>query len=144
MRNTPVALIASAIFLSGCTSVQVSQVDKSQHEINHVCIERNPKVAVSDFLTVTEQGFMRHGIATSVHDLPLPASCEYVLNYTAERGWDLKPYLDYAELRLSRNGSTIGTANYRHSGGFALNKWAGTEAKINPVIDQLLTGKAPE
>ena len=144
MRNNTIALVASAILLSTCTSVQVNQVDKTQNDISRVCIERNPKVAVSDFLTVIEQGFMRHGVSISVHDLPLPASCEYVLNYTAERGWDFKPYLDYAELRLSRNGTTIGTANYPHSGGFALNKWASTKAKMNPVIDQLLTGRAPE
>lgn len=144
MRIAKLATLTAATLLAGCTTVQVSQVDTRQHAIDRVCIERNPKVAVTDFLPVVEQGFMRHGIATEVHDAPLPAHCEYTLYYTAERGWDVTPYLDFAMLRLSRNGTAIGTANYRHSGGFALNKWAGTESKMNPVIDQLLTGKAPE
>ncbi|HEU0152504.1 MAG TPA: Sbal_3080 family lipoprotein [Arenimonas sp.] len=144
MRTAALATLIATGLLAGCTTVQVSQVDTRQHAIDRVCIERNTKVAVNDFLPVLEQGFMRHGIATEVHDAPLPERCEYTLYYTAERGWDVTPYLDFAVLRLSRKGTTIGTANYRHSGGFGLNKWAGTASKMDPVIDQLLTGKAPD
>ncbi len=73
----------------------------------------------------------------------LPPSCTYRLWYTAERGWDLAPYLDYAELRLKHDRKTIGTATYRHSGGFGLNKWASTESKMTPVIDQLVGSVPP-
>jgi len=133
------ALAASGVLmLAGCTSVQVNNVDTSQHDIDQVCIQKNPKVIVSDFLGVLQQGLMRHGIQSSVHDAPLPAHCSYRLEYTAERGWDLAPYLDHAEIYLYRDGGLIGSANYRHSGGFGLNKWASTATKMNPVIDQLL------
>lgn len=47
---------------------------------------------------------------------------------------------DFAELRLKQNGRTISTASYKHSGGFALNKWAATSEKMDPVIDRLLAG----
>lgn len=124
--------------LAACTSVNVAQVDAGKYPIDVVCIERNEKVAVADFLSVVEQGFMRHGLETKVYDGEPPESCEYSLWYTAERGWDVAPYLDYAELRLQQRDKTIGTALYRHSGGFGLNKWAGTESKMNPVIDELL------
>lgn len=123
--------------LAGCTSVQVNNVDTSVHDIDHVCIQRNPKVIVSDFLGVLQQGLMRHGIQSSVHDAPLPEHCSYSLQYTAERGWDLAPYLDHAEIYLNKDGRLIGSADYRHSGGFGLNKWASTATKMNPVIDQL-------
>src|SRR5689334_17007118 len=109
------------ILVSGCTTVNVTKVDASANRITDVCIERNERVQVSDFLRIVEKAFLHHGIETSVYDGKAPESCEYVLNYTAERGWDLKPFLDFAELRLKHRNKTIGTAEYRHSGGFALN-----------------------
>jgi len=48
--------------------------------------------------------------------------------------------MNYAELRLKHGAKTIGSATYRHAGGFALNKWASTESKMHPVIEQLLAG----
>lgn len=132
--------VGLVVLMTACTSVQVSKVDASKHPIKRVCIQENPKVAVSDFVGVVENGFRRHGIETSLHGGTVPADCEYILTYTAERGWDITPYLDFAELRLTHKGTTIGTATYRHRGGFGFNKWAGTETKMNPVIDQLLSG----
>jgi len=35
---------------------------------------------------------------------------------------------------------TIASATYEHSGGLALNKWASTKSKVDPVLDELLSG----
>jgi hypothetical protein len=126
--------------MSACTTVNVAKIDTSANPMKSVCIEQNPKVLVADFVGVVERGFLAHGIETSVYSVPLPASCEYSLTYTATRGWDLAPFMNFAELRLKRGPTTIGSATYRHAGGFGLNKWASTESKMQPVIEQLLAG----
>jgi hypothetical protein len=53
--------------------------------------------------------------------------------YCMANNLDISPEID-----TGTGGETIGTANYRHAGGFALNKWAGTETKLQPVLDELL------
>lgn len=139
MKKISVAALC-VLSLSACTTVNVQKVDTAAHKIEQVCIIENPKVAVSDFLQVLESGFQRHGIQTSVQRGRVPESCEYTLTYTAKRGWDLKPFLNMAELSLKKGNTNIASAVYSHGGGFALNKWAGTKEKIDPVIDQLLSG----
>jgi hypothetical protein len=151
-RNSPSLLIAwndmkkilivtlAASTLQACTSVNVKKVDASVHAMNLVCIEENPKVIVSDMLNVLEDGFQRHNIRTLIYRDKAPEHCEYTLWYTATRGWDLAPFLNNSELRLRRNGETIASATYKHSGGLALNKWASTSTKMTPVIDELLSG----
>jgi hypothetical protein len=134
-KSIPVLLLLST---TACTTVEVTEVDASEYPMQMVCIERNDEVIIDDFLSVLEQGFLRHGVEVAVYDGRQADSCEYSLWYTAERGWDISPYLDFAELRLKRHGRTIGTATYKHAGGFALNKWAATSEKIDPIIDSLL------
>ena len=51
------------LIISACTSIDVRPVDKS-HNISHICIENNPKVIVSDFVSIVEDGFEDHGITT--------------------------------------------------------------------------------
>lgn len=127
--------------LAACTSTNVRPVE-SLSDIKQVCIQDNPAVIVEDFVTVVRDGFDRHGIATSVVDANGAKQCEVTLTYTALRSWDFKPYLSHAELRLWRGGRQIGSADYHLNGkgGFALTKWQGTKAKMDPVIDQLLGG----
>jgi hypothetical protein len=131
--------VLMALAITGCTSIQVSPV-ASGAKIQQVCIVENPKVAVSDFVDVLRDGFDRHHIATSVVSTNGARTCETTLTYTALRSWDFKPYLSHAELRLWRGGTQIGSAEYHLNGkgGFALTKWQGTKAKMDPVIDQLL------
>lgn len=134
--------VAAVCMLAGCTEINVHSVDSTTN-LGPVCIVRNPQVTVSDFLEVLRDGFNRHHIATSVVDASDAHSCETTLTYTALRTWDFKPYISYAELRLSRNGSAIGSAEYRlrGKGGLDLNKWGSTREKMIPVIDQLLAHK---
>ena len=139
MKNISVAALC-VLGLSACTTVKVQKVDTAAHPIEQVCILENPKVAVGDLLQVLEDGFQRHGIQTSVQRGRVPESCEYTLTYTATRGWDLKPFMNRAELRLKKGKANIASASYSHGGGLALNKWASTKDKLDPVIDQLLGG----
>lgn len=137
MRIPAMALVAGV--LAGCTSIDVRPVAAGA-ALDQVCIVKNEEVLVDDFLTVLRDGLDRHGVATSVVQPSQADTCETTLTYTAARGWDLTPYLDEAELRLWRDGRQIGAADYRHRGGFALTKYAGTKKKMDPVIDQLLAG----
>jgi len=132
-------LIASSLtFLLSCTSIEVDKIDRSRHPLERICIEDNPDVIVPGFRLVLEEALERRGIATRVYAGTRPRDCEYVLTYTALRGWDLAPFLNYAELTVRRGHTRIGRAVYRHSGGFALNKWASPKSKMSPVLDQLL------
>lgn len=134
-----IVMVVLIISLIGCTSVDVKKIDSNEHPMKLVCIQENPKVWVRDFLAVVENGFIRHGIETEIFKDNPPPHCKYILTYIAGRSWDFAPFLNYAELHLKYGNKTIASATYKHSGGFALNKWASTESKMTPVIDQLLS-----
>lgn len=124
----------------GCTSMRVERVPADTlARIERVCIQRNPRVIVADFLPVVQDAFRRHGIQTAVYDGAIPADCEFVLTYTARQGWDLVNYLKYADLELREGETLIGRVEYRHGGGFAFSKFAPTYAKISPLVDDLLS-----
>ena len=128
--------------MSGCTSITVKPVD-STLDIKHVCIKDcSEKCFDGRMLGIIQDGFQRHGITTEVYNGDLPSGCECNLTYYCERTWDMATYLHHAEFRLYHSKSQIGSAEYhlRGGGGFALNKWASTKSKIDPVIDELLSG----
>lgn len=121
----------------GCTSVTVTPLPAG---VSEVAIRDNPKVTVPEFVDVVRDGFRRHGIRTKVIAETAPAGDDYVLTYTALRSWDIGTYLSKAELWITHKGDPAGHAEYhlRNKGGLALNKWAGVESKMNPVMDELL------
>lgn len=132
------ALALGLVWLTGCTAVQVQPLASAPAQM---CIEENPKVQVSDFVPVMREGFSRHGIATQLYRQPLPAECEYVINYTARRSWDVVTYLSVAEINIQdAQRRTVASANYhlRGKGGLSMMKWQSTKTKMDPVIDQLL------
>lgn len=131
----------SVLALAACTSVKVKPVDQNV-DMKHVCIQTNPAVIVDDFIMVMQDGFQRHGIAAEVYAHDLPAACRYVVNYTALRSWDFKPYLSHAEVHITEHGRLVASATYHLNGkgGFDMSKWRGTKAKMDPVMDQLLGG----
>lgn len=133
------AMVLLAIMFSGCTAVDVKQVDSS-HNIYHVCIENNPRVIVAGFVDTVEEVFHDYLITTEVYSGKIPDHCQYRLTYTALRSWDFSPYLSHAELRLFKGHERIGYAEYhlRGKGGLALNKWASVKSKMTPVVNQLL------
>ena len=133
------------LLLTGCTSVKIEQLDPTM-QVSHVCIKDNPKVIVHDFLPVVQKGFKRHGITTEVYKSNIPNYCEYNLTYTALKTWDMAMYMHHAELWLYRDKENIAYAEYHLNGkgGLALNKWASVDSKMDPVINQLLSGYSPE
>ncbi|MDO7926147.1 Sbal_3080 family lipoprotein [Pseudomonas sp. KFB-139] len=123
--------------LSGCTSIQVEPL--AVRPVN-ICIEQNPKVLVTDFVSVVQSGLASRGIKSDVY-MHVPASCEYRMTYVAYRTWDFVPYLSSADLEIwDREKRRVGAAHYhlRGKGGLSMAKWQGTETKMAPVLDQLL------
>ena len=137
------SLSALALGLTACTSVRITPLQSAP---TTMCIEENPKVMVSDFVPVLQQGFARHGITTQPYATIAWDQCPYVVRYTARRSWDMAPYLSSAELTvLGPRRETLATAAYhlRGKGGLSLMKWQGTKSKMDPVIDQLLNNTQP-
>jgi len=142
VRVKLIIAILVVCYLVGCTSVNVRKVDSKKYPISNVCIIKNPKVLVNDFLSVVEKRFLEHDIEVDVYSENISQCCEYILKYTARRSWDISPYLAYAELELLKHNKIIGSAMYKHIGGsmsLALNKWASTSSKMTPVINDLLS-----
>ena len=152
MKSKVLAIFA-VVVLAGCSSVpdkypmgyNIRPVDDQNLldlvSLHEVCIVRNSKVTISDFISVLQDGFSRHNIATSVVEPARAKSCEVTLTYAAMRGWDFKPYISHVELRLWRGGKQIGSADYSNC-CTSLSKWGTTKEKMDPIIDQLLSGKA--
>lgn len=135
-------LVLLPICLAGCTAVRVKPVT-AENQIEHICIQENPDVVITDFVTVMQQGFQKHGITSqliSAQELP---GCSFIATYTAHRRWDVKPFLSDAQIDIYRDGRAIAAVNYhmRYGGGYDLTKYADTSWKILPVVDHLL-GKA--
>jgi len=125
---------------SACTTVDIQHVQPASKPISLVYIERNPDVSDYALLGVLEVGLQRHGVQTKiVSNDPVPESA-FVLTYSASNGWDLTTYLKHAELRLKEGNRLVASAVYHHRGGFGFNKYASTESKISPVVDELLAG----
>ena len=141
IRTFPLIAILSVVAMGGCTSVQVDPLVSAPHLM---CIKHNPKVMVSDFVPVLQQGFSRHGIDTRLYEGAIPrAECSYLVTYSARRSWDFMPYLSQADIQiLGPDRRKLASAEYhlRAKGGFSMMKWQGTETKMRPVIDQLLAG----
>lgn len=132
----PILLVA----LTCCTKITVQPVPPSE-QLDHVCIQRNPRVRVMDFLPVLQDGFARHGITSEVYENnALPDNCRYTVTYTALRSWDFAPYLSHAEIYLHKNGQTIASGIFHLSakGGLTLSKYDNVKTKMDPVIDQML------
>ena len=131
-------VVFCVVLVPGCTSIVVRPVDPSLG-MRHVCIQENPRVAVSDFVPVLRDGLDRHGIATEVFSGQKPEKCGYILTYTALRSWDFSPYLSHAELRIEKDCRQIAYAEYhlKGKGGLSLTKWASTREKMDPVINEL-------
>lgn len=133
-------ILAPLLLVASCTSINVKKVGSSKSTIEPICIIKNEKVIVPNFLTILTDGIKRHNIVVkSVNEIQ--RDCKSILTYTATRSWDVTPYLSHAELKLvGSDGKEIGSALYHHNGGslsLSLNKWASAESKMIPVIDEL-------
>ena len=110
------------------------------YKISQLCIEENPKVVVGDFVDGVQTLLRQHHIDSRLYAVPVPASCEYRLQYTAIRSWDFTAYLSDASLRLYKGDQQIGYVKYNltNNGGLSLSKFGSVEEKMAPLINQLL------
>lgn len=135
-------LALAFISANSCTSINIRPV-RTTFELQHVCIENGEKTCFDgQMIGVIRDGFERHSITTQVYSGNLPPECQYYLSYMCERTWDLATYLKHAEMRLYQGRNQIGYAEYhlKGGGGLSLMKWQSTKTKIDPVIDELLSG----
>ena len=98
-------------------------------------------MTIPNFVPVVRAGFEDHGLSTEVyHSEAPPDHCEYTLNYTARRSWDIGTYLSTADLELRKGAELVSRGHYhlRNKGGLSLMKWQGVESKMRPVIDEML------
>jgi len=136
------------VFLSlalayGCTTVTVRPVDAAL-PIKHACIKNGEEMCYDgQMMDVIRDGFARHGITSQIYNGDPPAGCEYRLTYYCERDWDLVMVMTHAELRVYRGSGEIGYAEYHliGQGGLSLMKYQSTRTKMDPVIDELLSGR---
>jgi len=137
MKGVAVVLVATVV--AACTSITVRPVEATA-QLNHVCIQENPKVWVANFIPVLRDGLSRHGISSETYDGSAPADCAFILTYTVVRSWDFAPYLSHAELSLQTGGREVGYGEFhlKGEGGLSLMKWQQTKTKMDPVIDELL------
>src|SRR5580698_8332366 len=114
------------ITCTGCTSVDVRPIPASA-KLDKVCIQFNSEVNVEDFVPVVQEGFFNHGISSIVYHSEKPASCEFTMNYTVNRSWDLVPYMVDAQMNINRDNDFIGSGHYHlnGNGGLDLGKFAG-------------------
>ncbi|MEA2012306.1 MAG: hypothetical protein U9O87_04365 [Verrucomicrobiota bacterium] len=90
------AILITLITITGCTSMKVPPVPASLN-IKKIIIQKNPKLAVSDYLPVLREGFDRHGISTYVSSTENEK--DFFAIYTALRSWDLATFLSHAEIK---------------------------------------------
>jgi len=133
------AVVPCAAVVLACTSITVRPIDAAA-QLEHVCIQENPKVLVSDFVSVLRDGLSRHGISSETFTGSAPEGCAFILTYTAFRSWDFAPYLSHAELSLESGGQEVACGEYhlRDEGGLSLMKWQRAKTKMDPVLDELL------
>jgi len=134
------AVSVISLFSIGCTAISVKPVS-SEEKVSHICIKENPKVIVSGFSEALEDNFESNLVTTQFFSGKKPDGCQYVLEYTALQSWDFVTYLSYAELKLYKDNSRVGYAEYRlrGKGGLSLLKWRGPKSKLKPVIEELLS-----
>ena len=135
------ALLTGACLLAGCTSVEVQPVTAAPSGLKVVYIQRNQAAddIAPDLESAIENSLQRHGIGTKIVSQE-PSDADYSLTYAATSGWDLKPFVKTAEVRLKRGARQVGYVRYENSGGFNVSKYASAREKMDPLLDRLLAG----
>ncbi len=136
-------VISVAIITSGCTtkSVRVNPLSTNAHHIKMICIQKNDKVIVDEFLPIVQNAFRRHNINTKVYSGSVPASCKYKLSYVANGRWDMYLYLKSASMEIIHNNEIIASVAYSGPTGLNMSKFHSSESKIYPLVDALLAKK---
>ncbi|MDO4636943.1 MAG: Sbal_3080 family lipoprotein [Lautropia sp.] len=138
MQFRSIGLLLAIIGLAGCAVAPKITPVQDRSQLKNVCIIQNPKVKVADFIQVLQDRLNYHQISTHVIHADAAGSCPITLTYTATRSWDFVPYLIHAEIQIWKDEHIISHGEYRLLNGF--KKWQRTATKINPIIDEMVTG----
>jgi hypothetical protein len=136
------SIVAAMTLIAGCSILTVVEPIPPQTSISEICILENPKVVISDFLPVVQEGISRHGLRSSVYR-EVPSACEYVLQYVAYQRWDFTVFMSEASIKLYRDKKLVGTISYETptgifgGGGANPAKWKSTKEKLDPLLDEL-------
>ena len=131
-------IITATTLIAGCSIQAPVEPIPPQAAISEICILENPKVIISDFLPVVQEGISRHGLRSRVYR-ELPSRCVHVLVYVAYQKWDFT--LSEASIKLYQGKKLVGTLSYGTPtgafGGANPAKWKSTKEKLDPLLDEL-------
>lgn len=135
--------IVTLLFLCGCTITNIVQpIRPSLDPQTPICIEKNDKVIITDFIYVLTEGIERNGFKAEVFT-DVPDSCTYTLKYTAYQKWDLTKFMSKANIEVYERKKLVGYIKYElpqgifGGGGINPKKWGSTKDKLDPLIDEL-------
>lgn len=146
MRLIPVAMLAAASLISGCSIHQnVKPVELAPNTSTVICLI--PALSVRESFTVAyEAKLKRKGFDT--HLLPPgtnPNACPLTTAFIATWNWDMAMYMNYANIRVFVDGKQVGQAEYNAKRAiFGTKKFINAEAKIGELTDQLFPNGPPK
>jgi hypothetical protein len=141
--------LALVIVASGCSTSRVTPVPRAAVQqvpvpqpdtasepavaLKRICIIENTRVK-NDFLEPYRSALLARGYEVEVFPKTPPSSqCPLTTRYVAYWSWDLVLYLQYAELRVYRDGKPAGRAEFRARS----SRFIDTEATVKQLVDQL-------
>jgi hypothetical protein len=135
-------IFINILLITGCTtkSITVHPIDSNKYHITEVCIERNNKVILKEFLPILVEALKFNNVKSKIYNGKVPNSCQYELKYVAYSRWDLYLYLKDAIIEIYTNKELIASAIFKGASGLNPAKRESTELKIKPVITKLLKG----
>lgn len=136
MKKTLIPLLAATL-LAGCANVTTSeQFDGFSGKPDKVCVIRHPETKINQVVNGIRHALERRGVEYTFVDAREECRCEYSIEYTARRSWDLTTYLGSADMTLYKNGRAVSAAKYKAGSG-TLTKFGRTEERIDNVVGQL-------
>ena len=145
MSRSIIAVVA-AVLAAGCSTSRVTPVPpaavredpasaiEAGATLKRICIIENARVK-GDFLEPYRNALSARGYEVQVFPKTPPSSqCPLTTRYVAYWAWDLVMYLQYAELRVYRDGKPAGRAEFKARSSRLID----TDATLKRLVDQLL------
>jgi len=136
--------LTSSLVITGCSIRQkVLPLAENLNQPREICIVKNKKVVIKDFLIILIEGISRNGFKTITYDATPSDKCRYILKYAAYQKWDGVNFLSKADIQVFTNHSLVGSISYAlpkgifGGGGLNFKKWGSTRKKMDPLIDTL-------